>query len=102
MKGSRKMEVITAIFISTAVAVIVMGILGGNAVQREADRVRKECENGIYDAVVELLKKNGKNAPDTVKPWTALLKGITPLRRSSPKRIRRLKDLNISLKLPRT
>ncbi len=49
MKGSRKMEIIAAVFISTAVAVIVMGILGGNAVEREADRVRKECEANLEE-----------------------------------------------------
>lgn len=52
MKGSRKMEIIAAIIcalITATFTVIVMGILGGNAVQREADRVRKECEADLEE-----------------------------------------------------
>lgn len=52
MKGSRKMEIIAAIIcalITATFTVIVMGILGGNAVEREADRVRKECEADLEE-----------------------------------------------------
>ena len=52
MKGNKKMEIIAAIICSLITAtftVIVMGILGGNAVQREADRVRKECEADLEE-----------------------------------------------------
>lgn len=46
------MEIIAAIIcalITATFTVIVMGILGGNAVQREADRVRKECEADLEE-----------------------------------------------------
>lgn len=46
------MEIIAAIIcalITATFTVIVMGILGSNAVQREADRVRKECEADLEE-----------------------------------------------------